>query len=204
VRALGGVSTDCLTAAAKGHHMGYRDDFYTLRNIIGYTGDLNYLPTVYFQRGQEFGHITQYHNRGYNVGREEVESHPCYRIINVKRDGHIHSTEWKGSHNFHTSRTRFIARALLKPFDLTTLSVAIFRFREMKLMYSASQQVANKHWLNQEILTHGVRNDPHGLLRSVHQQAAFDRQMRELDRQNPGLNQRLAVGAQLARQRRGL
>ena len=74
--------------------MGYRDDFYTKENILGYTGDLSDIKfTVYFAdagrmnprtvevdgRTQvlvSFGRITQDHPHKDNVGRGEV--HECY------------------------------------------------------------------------------------------------------------------------------
>lgn len=44
--------------------MAYEADFYVSENIIGYTGDIDDKPTVYFKRVEPdgmitFGHITQ-------------------------------------------------------------------------------------------------------------------------------------------------
>ena len=73
--------------------MSYRDDFYIPRNIIGYTGNINNNPTVYFQNGASYGHITQAHDIRQNIGREEVCQAQDYRIFN-----NVHGTaeEWAG------------------------------------------------------------------------------------------------------------
>jgi hypothetical protein len=52
--------------------MGYRDDFYVVENFIGYSGNLDSSPTLYFVSKSEFGHITQTHRKSDNVGREKV------------------------------------------------------------------------------------------------------------------------------------
>lgn len=84
--------------------MGYRDDFYTKDNILGYTGTLEDNPTVYFADagginprtvkvgGKDkvlvsFGHITQVHEIATNVGRERVGESYSYTIANVIYDG---------------------------------------------------------------------------------------------------------------------
>jgi hypothetical protein len=68
--------------------MGYRDDFYNGDNLIGYTGDLNNNPTVYFlSNDQQFGHITQYHQYHINIGRERVHQHTLYRMENLLLPG---------------------------------------------------------------------------------------------------------------------
>ena len=65
--------------------MGYRDDFYTADNLIGYSGDLYKTPTVYFESDSEYGHITQAHPYPQNVGREPVESNEGYFLGNEMR-----------------------------------------------------------------------------------------------------------------------
>lgn len=79
--------------------MGYRDDFYTKENILGYTGTIGKKPTVYFADaggiapklakvdGKDkvlvsFGHITQFHDIANNIGREEVMESTSYSIYN--------------------------------------------------------------------------------------------------------------------------
>lgn len=62
--------------------MGYRDDFYEAKNIIGYTGVLTKNPTVYFLSADEYGHITQVHDEWRNVGRETVRSNAKYTFQN--------------------------------------------------------------------------------------------------------------------------
>jgi hypothetical protein len=55
--------------------MGYRDDFYTIDNIVGYTaadGDITQAPSVYFETNTEHGRITQVHSNQDNVGRNTV------------------------------------------------------------------------------------------------------------------------------------
>ena len=52
--------------------MGYRDDFFIASNIVGYTGDLQDNPTVYFETDEEQAHITQAHKKADNVGRGAV------------------------------------------------------------------------------------------------------------------------------------
>ncbi len=79
--------------------MGYKDGFYIKDNILGYTGDLNNNPTVYFadagginpkivnvdgrqQVVVTFGHITQAHDDPTNVGRGAVMESYSYSIYN--------------------------------------------------------------------------------------------------------------------------
>lgn len=113
--------------------MGYRDDFYTLDNIIGYTGVLHRQPTVYFwdDTANAYGHITQQHGQPDNVGRELYRQDPNYLIENTEvydneypvgefadhaglpiKDGKV-SVEWETGaqagtiDSFHTSRGPF-------------------------------------------------------------------------------------------------
>jgi hypothetical protein len=79
--------------------MGYRDDFYIKDNILGYTGNVNKDPTVYFAdaggtaprlakvNGRDqvlvsFGHITQWHEVTNNIGRGPVMESTSYSIYN--------------------------------------------------------------------------------------------------------------------------
>lgn len=87
--------------------MAYGDFLYKPDNIIGYTGDLNSNPTVYFFRdsrnergqvklksvkvGQKYvskilflnGHITQAHSERKNIGRELIYESWSYSLANV-------------------------------------------------------------------------------------------------------------------------
>lgn len=135
--------------------MAYRNDLYNMRNIIGYTGDLAYFPTVYFRRGNEYGHITQHHMLPYNVGREEVAFHLQYHIGNYYRGGRIKAIEWEGMNNIHTSRNPFITRDNFRPGDLLTLAAALYRFPDVKMRYSDPlnhQRVKAKHRMQAELL----------------------------------------------------
>lgn len=51
----------------------YAPLFYVRNNIIGYTGELERMPTVYFNDGEHHGHITQAHSDPSNIGREMVQ-----------------------------------------------------------------------------------------------------------------------------------
>ena len=75
--------------------MAFEADFYIPENIIGYTGDIDQKPTVYFMRAEQdgtitFGHITQNWFDGTfgksnspNVGREVLRNANDYTIENV-------------------------------------------------------------------------------------------------------------------------
>ncbi|TFH89494.1 hypothetical protein [Vibrio ouci] len=62
--------------------MVYEDTFYTMDNIIAYSGNPNILPTVYFRQGNRFGHITQAHDNPTHVGRSLVREFDDYRLYN--------------------------------------------------------------------------------------------------------------------------
>lgn len=131
--------------------MAYRGDFYNLLNIIGYTGDLQFYPTVYFRRGAEYGHITQHHKLGKNVGRETVRWDADYHIANHYHRGRVVNTEWRGDERFHTSRNPLITRDRFGPGDLLTLGTAIVHFPDLKLMYSARRMVQLKALVGEEL-----------------------------------------------------
>jgi len=109
--------------------MGYRGDFYVPQNIIGYTGDLNNNPTVYFKSGYSYGHITQSHDLRQNVGREEVLVAQDYRIFN---NAHGTAEEWAGGRCFHESRNTFTPVAGLGMVARTKLALAIAVHKDMK------------------------------------------------------------------------
>lgn len=85
--------------------MGYRDDFYTIGNIVGYTGELNDFPSVYFQTATLRGHITQAHGYVQNVGRQQVESAVGYVLDNELVNGEMKLVEKQNGVIFHESRS---------------------------------------------------------------------------------------------------
>ncbi len=107
--------------------MGYRDDFYIVENIVGYTGNLHQNPTVYFYIGgatSTFGHITQAHTLDENVGREKVITDDEYVAGNITRQGHtFFFEEW--SDGQHPSRTPMVFRAQFGANDINVLAQAI-------------------------------------------------------------------------------
>ncbi|MCW7554055.1 hypothetical protein NX722_15805 [Endozoicomonas gorgoniicola] len=66
--------------------MGYCDDFYLARNIIGYTGLIDHQPTVYFKNAQYHGRITQFHRREYLVGRFYLYTNEGHQLLNYSPD----------------------------------------------------------------------------------------------------------------------
>jgi hypothetical protein len=145
--------------------MGYRDDFYTAKNIIGYTGNLNDNPTVYFANADaldptldqvdgmdkivwEYGHITQAHPRADNVGRERVFASYSYNIFNVQTQSGDHRAKEsvygrlgglrpdnEGYSTFHTSRNTF---ERVTKGNHHILAQAIVRHQNIKRMYNES------------------------------------------------------------------
>jgi hypothetical protein len=119
--------------------MAYRDDFYTVENIIGITGPVNQLPTVYFRdsRTGEYGHITQVHGYDWNAGRTEVIVDRGWRIVNQCLGGcncklsTAHEIDGKGR-CFHPSRNKFIPRANLSPSEFDVVKQAIWNCPYMK------------------------------------------------------------------------
>lgn len=107
--------------------MGYRDDFYVQKNIIGYTGTLRDNPTVYFFVGgasKTFGHITQVHSVAENVGRETVITDSTYKCGNlVDADGEYFYEVW--STGQHPSRNKMIWRNEFGTDDLALLAQSI-------------------------------------------------------------------------------
>lgn len=63
--------------------LAYEPEFYSPKNIIGYTGVLNKNPTVYFLSSTHYGHITQVHNNWMNVGRSTIRVNAKYFFGNV-------------------------------------------------------------------------------------------------------------------------
>jgi hypothetical protein len=113
--------------------MGYRDDFFVRGNIVGITGPVHELPSVYFKNADgEYGHITQVHGHSFNWGRTTVRTDPGWVITNVcPRQcgcGRVTSHEINGAGRvFHKSRSVFKAVATLSPGDLDVVAEAIHR-----------------------------------------------------------------------------
>ena len=103
--------------------MGYRDDFYMVQYIIGYTGDLHAFPTVYFIKGNEYGHITQKHDESQNVGRMEVYLSDTYSIGNEIVDGSLKLVEKEGGVVFHTSRSTLTMVNVFAPAKKDTVAL---------------------------------------------------------------------------------
>ena len=113
--------------------MGYRDDFYTVDNVIGYSGTLTDFPSVYFQSESEFGHITQKHGDSQNVGRGHVESSEGYSIGNeMTEDGVLKLKESLGGQSFHTSRSVLTSLEGMSEGDKAIVYQAIWKYQEEK------------------------------------------------------------------------
>jgi len=107
--------------------MGYRDDFYRTANIIGYSGQIDSFPSVYFQSSSEYGHITQMHFYPQNVGRMKVESAVGYTIGNERIKGVLKLVEKLNGKIFHESRST-LTRIGLGHQDFALLEQAIWRY----------------------------------------------------------------------------
>lgn len=119
--------------------MGYRDDFYIVGNIIGYTGKAHSDATVYFRHGDEYGHITQNHDIKENIGREEVKQHADYSIANEMVEGSLRCVERTGPDDddiFHTSRSTFVSVAGLSSLQKNVLAQSIYNFTSQKKISS--------------------------------------------------------------------
>lgn len=103
--------------------MGYRDDFYMVQYIIGYSGKLHDFPTVYFQKGKEYGHITQKHDIPQNVGRMEVKSSDNYWIGNEVVDGNLKLVEKENGAVFHESRSTLTRVNVFDPNERDTVAL---------------------------------------------------------------------------------
>jgi hypothetical protein len=103
--------------------MGYRDDFYMVQNIIGYSGNLNDFPTVYFQKGDEYGHITQKHPDSQNVGRMEVYKSAGYWIGNEMVGSTLKLVEKVNGKIFHESRSTLTKVDTFDPSNRDTVAL---------------------------------------------------------------------------------
>lgn len=142
--------------------MAYCNWLYNMHNIIGYTGAINDRPTVYFRMGRAYGRITQNHKLPYNIGREKYKIHVAYRMENRRlEDDKIHLIEWEATRPIHVSRNAFVPRSRFRPGELLTLSVALYRFPDLKLCYTVSHEQARaKARVQNELLAQfdAVRN----------------------------------------------
>ncbi len=109
----------------------YRDDFYIVQNIIGYTGNITSNPTVYFKDGYSFGRITQDHPDRDNIGRNKVRVENDYKISNMNGK----AEEYYGGTVRHTSRGLFRE---VKPSDWQNayIMLAIPKFKDLKPKYA--------------------------------------------------------------------
>jgi len=117
--------------------MGYRDDFYVRENIIGITGRVHDLPSVYFRKGNEYGHITQIHAFHWNWGRTPVLADAGWSITNLCPSScncrEIVSHEINGDGQvIHRSRTHFKSRDMLTADQQNVCAEAIHRCPFMK------------------------------------------------------------------------
>lgn len=128
--------------------MGYRDDFYTFENIVGYTGDLHLSPAVYFQSNSEYGRITQAHKKLDNIGRGKVRNISGYSIRNlyVERYGRreLRAVESVNGEVRHTSRNVYITD--FSDDDRSILATSIRDYRETKGNLSGEQQAELDYW----------------------------------------------------------
>lgn len=131
----------------KGKTMGYRDDFFIVSNIVGYTGDLQDNPTVYFETDEEQAHITQAHKKADNVGRGAVFTTEGYSKVNVFfEDDHAeHLVEMYDGKKIHKSRNKFIAVPHLenRPALLKILEKAILAHTKIKSRYVKYEKLKN-------------------------------------------------------------
>lgn len=103
--------------------MGYRDDFYMVQYIVGYSGSLHDCPTVYFRKGDEYGHITQKHPCPQNVGRMEVRRSADYWIGNERVNGTLRLVEKDDGVAFHESRSTLTQVDVFAPGQKDTVAL---------------------------------------------------------------------------------
>jgi hypothetical protein len=112
--------------------MGYRDDFYIVANVIGYTGSISDNPTVYFESNAEYGRITQAHDNADNIGRNKVRSNEGHSLANETLDGKYRAVERVGGKVTHKSRSVFVPIGGMSKGDKDVLYQAILTFQEAK------------------------------------------------------------------------
>jgi hypothetical protein len=116
-----------------GTDMTYRDDFYVVGNMYGYTGQVNDNPTVYFVSATEHGRITQNHPRTENIGRDVVKTNAGYDIRNQRDDdGVLKCMEFEGEYRVHKSRGPLVLISQTTDADRAILAQSIWRHTELK------------------------------------------------------------------------
>jgi len=116
--------------------MGYRDDFYVVDNVVGYTGKIQESPTVYFESESEVGHITQVHDIKSNIGREAVFSREGYSATNTDEGGEkVRLLEFEGTDLVHESRNAMVSVEGMSSNDQAVLAQSIWKFQEVKSRY---------------------------------------------------------------------
>ena len=122
--------------------MSYRDDFYIVENIIGYTGDLTDNPTVYFENGEEYGHITQDHKKDDNIGREYVRPLEGYGAVNTDEGtDKVRLHEYLGTEIIHYSRNELVSIEGMCQGDKDILKMSIWTFPSLKVRYRDRPEV---------------------------------------------------------------
>jgi len=83
------------------------DDFYKRENVIGYTqANRGQSPTIYFNKNDYHGSITQYHRNQCNVGKEYIIHDSEYIFRNRARDGKLYERSRRIGME-HESRSEF-------------------------------------------------------------------------------------------------
>jgi hypothetical protein len=124
--------------------MGYRDDFYTPDNCVGYTGDLHNFPSVYFLTDKEYGHITTKHGYLQNVGRAEVKSNEGYTIGNETIAGERRLVERIDSHIIHQSRGVLTMLGQMSANDKAVMYQVIWQYPNEKLVTDFTTETRNQ------------------------------------------------------------
>jgi hypothetical protein len=132
-------SHKCSAANRMETDMTYRDDFYVVGNMYGYTGQVNDNPTVYFVSATEHGRITQDHPREANIGRDVVKSIEGYYIGNQPdANGVLKCIEYEvceeheAFDTMHRSRGPLVLISNATPAHRALLSQSIWRHTELK------------------------------------------------------------------------
>lgn len=114
--------------------MVYRPDFYREENIVGHTGRLGHFPTVYFEKGMEFGRITQTHDHKCNIGRNKVRKLTFYVKTNDPSLLERYEDE-DGKEISHKSRSKFVSCTAGPSSAKKKMAMSIALFQELKPKY---------------------------------------------------------------------
>ncbi|WP_172326700.1 hypothetical protein [Mangrovicoccus sp. HB161399] len=123
--------------------MAFHDNFYIKENIIGFTGSLNELPTVYFLTDRHFGHITQQHDEPDNVGREVIDTTNGYVYGNeeIAGVGEV-LCEYKHGRLIHRSRNKLILLAHMNIDAANICAQSIWRHPRIKRIWHRGRRFA--------------------------------------------------------------